>query len=408
MQMQEVQLANHGDDKRIGSTFLAGRALSMARVLWLAIFLVAMGLFVASIPGRWMLAAKEATNHQAGLVQSELAVNVYTAVKVAVDIALAAVSGAVGLVIFSRRAREPMALFVAIMLVALGQLGNGDALRGTPSVVQLLVGFVYFVAWTSFALFFFLFPDGRFVPGWTRWVALVSVLASLYPGTPPIEFQVAMLIGPLGIALAAQVYRYLRVSTPLQRQQTKWVVFGGMAAYAGGTSVSAILWVLFPAVNEKGSLIYLVSYAIGVFLFVLIPLSVGAAIMRYRLYDIDLIIRRTLVYSILTALLALTYWGGVVGLQALLRPVTGEGNDLAIVATTLAVAALFLPLRRLIQRFIDRRFYRRKYDAARTLAAFSEHVRDEVDLRALTGHLVQVVDDTMQPEHVSVWLKEAQ
>jgi hypothetical protein len=123
------------------------------------------------------------------------------------------------------------------------------------------------------------------------------------------------------------------------------------------------------------------------------------------LYDIDVIIRRTLVYSMLTVLLALTYWGGVVGLQALLRPITGQGNDLAIVATTLAVAALFLPLRRMVQRFMDRRFYRRRYDAAKTLAAFSDHVREEVELDRLTGKLLEVVDEAMQPEHISLWLR---
>ena len=123
------------------------------------------------------------------------------------------------------------------------------------------------------------------------------------------------------------------------------------------------------------------------------------------LYDIDVIIRRTLVYSTLTAMLALTYWGGVLLLQSLLRPLTGEGNDLAIVATTLAVAALVLPLRRGVQRFIDRRFYRRKYDAARTLAAFGEVARDEVELDALAGRLVWVIEETMQPAHVSLWLR---
>jgi hypothetical protein len=135
--------------------------------------------------------------------------------------------------------------------------------------------------------------------------------------------------------------------------------------------------------------------------------AIGNAILRHRLYDIDVIIRRTLVYSMLTLLLALTYWGGVVGLQVVLRPISGEGNDLAIVATTLVVAALFLPLRRLIQQFIDRRFYRRKYDAAKTLAAFSDHVRDEVELDRLAGRLVEVVEETLQPAHISLWLRQA-
>jgi hypothetical protein len=213
-----------------------------------------------------------------------------------------------------------------------------------------------------------------------------------------------MLIGPLAFAIAAQVYRYLRVSTLSQRQQTKWVV-GGMAGYIGGTAISAALWILWPAVNEKGSLAFLVGRAIGTFLFMLIPLSVGAAILRYRLYDIDVIIRRTLIYAMLTTLLAGVYFSGVVLLQGLMRPLTGEGNDLAIVATTLLIAALFLPLRRRIQAIVDRRFYRSKYNAAKTLAAFSRTARDEVELDRLTGRLAEVVEETMQPAHISIWLR---
>jgi hypothetical protein len=136
-----------------------------------------------------------------------------------------------------------------------------------------------------------------------------------------------------------------------------------------------------------------------------VPLAVGVAILKYRLYDMDIIINRTLVYGSLTTLLALMYFGLVLLLEALTQPLTGqEHNDLVIVVSTLIIAALFMPLRRWIQAFIDRRFYRRKYDAALTLASFSEHVRDEVDLEDLTGRLVQVVEETMQPEHVSLWL----
>jgi hypothetical protein len=404
MQKQGIQIIDQADKGEGTPVHLQGRALWLARALWVAVFLLAVALFLVGIPGRWALAVKEATDQLAGHTQPALTVGVYAAIKVALDIALAVVSSTVGLVIFLRRAREPMALFVGIMLVALGQIGNGDALRGGGPGVQLLVGVVYLVAWTSFTLFFYLFPDGRFVPSWSRWLALVAVLANLYPGTLPLEFQLAMLIGPLAFAIAAQVYRYLRVSTLSQRQQTKWVV-GGMAGYIGGTAISAALWILWPAVNEKGSLAFLVGRAIGTFLFMLIPLSVGAAILRYRLYDIDVIIRRTLIYAMLTTLLAGVYFSGVVLLQGLMRPLTGEGNDLAIVATTLLIAALFLPLRRRIQAIVDRRFYRSKYNAAKTLAAFSRTARDEVELDRLTGRLAEVVEETMQPAHISIWLR---
>jgi hypothetical protein len=137
-----------------------------------------------------------------------------------------------------------------------------------------------------------------------------------------------------------------------------------------------------------------------------IPVAVGIAILRYRLYDIDVLINRTLVYGGLTASLAAAYFGGVAGFQRLLAPVVGDTSQLAVVASTLIIAALFTPLRRRIQGLIDRRFYRRKYDAANTLAAFSAKLRDETDLRSLDESLVKTVRNAIQPEHVSLWLKD--
>jgi len=195
----------------------------------------------------------------------------------------------------------------------------------------------------------------------------------------------------------------------VQRQQTKWLVFA--------FSVNVVLLVLFlaigglvPAFNQPDSPYRLARATMTIIFFLLIPLSIGLAILRYRLWDIDVIINRTLVYGTLTAMLALVYVGPVIVLQFLQNGLAGQAaeNPLTVVASTLVIAALFNPLRRRIQAFIDRRFYRRKYDAARTLEAFSATMRDEVDLNQLSEQLVAVVQETMQPTFISLWLRKSE
>jgi hypothetical protein len=185
----------------------------------------------------------------------------------------------------------------------------------------------------------------------------------------------------------------------VERQQIKWFAFSGVvfcAVFAAGP----FLWALpqSPATAWIWPVLFLAGAST-------IPVAVGIAILRYRLYDIDLIINRTLVYGSMTSTLALVYVGSVVGLQAALRGLTGQESTLAVVASTLVIAALFTPLRRRVQAFVDRRFYRRKYDAAKTLAAFNARLRDETDLDALSDDLAGVARSTVQPAHVSLWLR---
>jgi hypothetical protein len=202
-------------------------------------------------------------------------------------------------------------------------------------------------------------------------------------------------------AVALSVFMRLRHAVGVERQQIKWLAYAA-AAWALGIIFNVIILAIdTPLWFERAALAYFTVAGEAV------PIAIGIAILRYRLYDIDLLINRTLVYGSLTLLLALVYFGGVTATQAIFRTLSGQEQQpqLAIVVSTLVIAALFNPLRRRIQAFIDRRFYRKKYDAAKTLEAFSARLRDETDLQALNGELTRVVRETMQPSHVSLWLR---
>jgi hypothetical protein len=222
---------------------------------------------------------------------------------------------------------------------------------------------------------------------------------------------VTVLLLPLCILVSAfsLVLRFRRANQEM-REQIKWLAFA--ASFVGltyfGTLASGLL--LAPdsyTTNETAPFVGSVSQLLSYVSFASVPIAIGFAVLKYRLYDIEIIINRTLVYGPLTAALVLIYVGGVVSLQYAFRGLTGSESQLAIVASTLAIAALFNPLRRRIQDVTDRRFYRQKYDAARTLEAFSRRLRNETDLDALGGDVLTVVRETMQPAHLSLWLKPA-
>jgi hypothetical protein len=270
-----------------------------------------------------------------------------------------------------------------------------------------------------------LFPTGR-LPSWRwRWVAwltvavtLIGMISSAFSSGPldglgPIRNPLGMegfsgvydvvrsiMFPLLFLAVASSLLARLHRAVGVERQQLKWL------AYAAATLPVGIILIIIPGAIDTPPWFEWAGVAFFVAAGAGIPISMGIAILRYRLYDIDVVINRTLVYGSLTAMLALVYFGGVTATQAIFETLTGQEqqSQLAIVASTLVIAALFNPLRRRIQGFIDRRFYRRKYDAAKILEAFSAKLRDETDLDALNDELVGVVRETMQPAHVSVWL----
>ena len=265
------------------------------------------------------------------------------------------------------------------------------------------------LAWLSGAVILWVSVGTALAPGPLQNLGGVqNPFGLLQPWMMPV-FWAALPLLPLCMvaSVLSLVLRYRR-SRGEERQQIKWIAFA--ASFVGLLYLIAMVCAfIFPSGSwfQAGSPLWLdlLGYA-ALISFTLVPIAVGFAVLRYRLYEIDIIINRTLVYGLLTVSLALVYFGGVTGLQRLLAPAVGQDGQLAIVASTLAIAALFNPLRRRIQELVDRRFYRRKYDARKTLEEFGAKLRDETDLEALNGELLAVVRETVQPEHVSVWLSE--
>jgi hypothetical protein len=319
---------------------------------------------------------------------------------------------AVAGVIVSRARWNWFAWYSAFFLIFIA----GFAFYDEIYVAHLLPLWVYEAGslfWPLILLYFFLFPNGKPVPRKALWiiapilvfhfaVQTSGFLSSLFPNVLARSFLDIML-GPAQVLifvaflllLGCQVYRYRLVSTREERQQTKRFLVG------------FVYFIVISVVNESLGNKNPYRGEMSLLIFAFVPLSVGVAVLRYRLWDIDLIIRRALQYTLLTGFLALVYFGGIVLLQAIFSGIAGQPDSpLVTVISTLAIAALFTPLRRRIQSFIDLRFYRHKYDAEQTLQAFAGSLRQKVDLEEISQSLLAVVMETMQPEIVCLSLSE--
>ena len=412
-------------------TSLRGRWLLLARLAWVAVTVTVLAIVSFSVPSSLehyrsvCTATSEVCSERAvglptpegarALQDAGLSLSTYAFLNVAVDKVADFVWIAVGALIFLRRSDDRMALLVSLFLVTFGPImidsTDADTLLAAQPAWGLPVRGVQIVGSVCATLFFFLFPGGRFVPHWTLWLAVAfsafdvsrTLFPDLYSRSPALEWISYMVfLGTVVIVTWSLVYRYRRVSSAEQRRQTKWVVFGVALAIAGSFVQLPVDLQWIDADTPLVLLLFNIGFTAS---FLLIPLSVGVAVLRSHLFDIDVLINRTLVYGLLTAMLVAFYFGAIVVLQGLFVATTDEKSNLAVVASTLVIAALFNPLRWRMQSLIDRGFYRKRYDARKTLESFSAKLRNETNLDALSDDLVGVVRETMQPAHVSLWLR---
>jgi len=342
---------------------------------------------------------------------------------------VALTEGGLGLAIAFRQSRNAVGWIFLVSGACAGGYELAQTYTAYASLVRPGLPGATWTAWVASWLWlpttgvvptflFLVFPDGRLLsPRWrpVAWysafaIAIFTITLALLPGplpelpaarNPVSPFPGVVALGdvllPLFalwfiamlLSIAALVRRFRR-SRGVERLQMKWI------AYASGVYAVGVFL--------DSNFDYRPFAVIDLLLINAIPLAAGLAIFRYRLYDIDLLINRTLVYGLTTAAIGAAFFGGIVVLQSLLRPMTG-GSEIAVAVSTLASFALFQPLRARLQGIVDRRFYRSRYNAARTLDAFSVRLRDEVDLDAVRGELVNAVRDTVQPAHASVWLR---
>jgi hypothetical protein len=324
------------------------------------------------------------------------------------------IMGVAGLLILWRKSRDWFGLYLAFAFLAQG-VGGGNLAR---PLLEQFSGYKWVydtlalgaISWQFFFIIFYFFPNGKPVPRWSRWLALawVGFITARVISPEMVDTTLSWLAFPFVFsALGSQIYRYFWRADAVQRQQTKWIMVAVVV-------VLVMVGLIAPGAFESPTgldygppLIQATIVLLGLNLsFLLIPIAITISILFYRLWDIDIIIRKTVQYGVLTAVLGLVYYGSVLLLQGLFTRVTGEKSAVALVLSTLLIAALFTPLRRRIQEFIDRRFFRKKYDAAQVLAQFAQTAQNETDMEALQAELLRVVQETMQPETVSIWVKK--
>jgi hypothetical protein len=331
----------------------------------------------------------------------------YAVVAVALLMLLWITAFGLGAVIIWRAGADRGALVTAYFLVTY-PLAITSAWGLFPAALPApLQVYLYIIPVLAFFVFLLLFPDGHFVPQWTRWTAVLMALLAAAAYLLPLDYLWAVVIltpFPLIALVGGQIYRYRSSSSPRQRQQTKWGLYGLAVSTLG---LASLMYLSSMTYSPSGPT--LTATALNLLLVadvMVIPICLSVAVLRSHLWDVDRLINQTLVYLTLTVFLGAIYVGLVLSLQGLSHVLVGRGSDVAVAVSTLAIAGLFRPFRGTIQRAIDRRFYRGRYDAQRTLSDLSERVRDHVELSQLADDLEGVLIRTLHPQGLGWWLSD--
>ncbi len=409
-------------------TRLFGNWLVLARLGWVALVIITLSLFVIGLPVYmaelqtvssggayvpWQLSMESAQTLQ----RLGISLNTYSIWALVLAFISTGVFFAVGGVLFWRKSDDWMALFVALVLVLVGAATSGVVVGWNPGDWwwQFALQFLSFLTSVGLALSFYLFPDGRFVPHWSRWLIVVWILLaaiqSFLPTSPfnwdnwPFPLSPLVLFGLLGSFGGSQIFRYRRVSSPLERQQTKWFVFALVVTFMG-EAADIVVFDLIPQFSPALSPPDFLSQVIGEITWnlvpVLIPLSIGFALLRYRLWDIDIIINRTLVYGVLTISIVALYVLVVVGLGTLLQ--TQNNAGIALLATGL-VAVLFQPLRTQLQRVVNHLMYGDRDDPYGVISRLGQRLEATLAPDAVLPTIVETVAQALKLPYAAITLK---
>jgi hypothetical protein len=393
-------------------THLRGRWLALARAAWVLVILLTVLMFVISLPARYNQLANHSGDvivgvmlHASDPAQLGMSPDAYASYYLTLEVLFALIFSAVAIAIFARKSDDWMALLTSMALLTFGtaSIPTTTALVEAQSVWSIPQMLVKFIGWTSVGLLYFLFPDGRFVPRPMIWAfllfAALSIPWSFLVQTPyyPERWPTIILVGALLLLwlppIFSQIYKYRTVLGATQRQQAKWVVFGITVAVCGSLAVT-LPGLIDPALSQPSPqrAFYELAYVPALYLcLAFLPISIGVSILRYRLYDIDPIINRALVYVPLTAILAGLYSASITFFQKLFLAVTGQASDAAIVLTTLAVASSFTPIKNWLQAKVDRRFKETR-DTTTELKAFDKQVQsviEVIDKEQITRRLLE-------------------